>query len=257
MHPYMSILDAYDPSSSPLIKPESFYQKGQHITDTCVVCFSYRAYHYVLDHYEHVLYMDMHATANGPIQIHYLPKYNVLFFMSLIGAPIASGILQEIAYIADIKRFVYFGSCGVLDESVRGKVIVPSACYREEGYSYHYCPPSEYLEMEHYQDVAAYMQRHHIDHVVCKGWTTDAIYNETKRKCALRKQEGVLCVDMEATGLQAIASYIGVDLYIFFFGADILGEVWIKGDKGGDPEHLHQQSASDIAIGLAAELQNN
>ena len=250
----MSILDAFEIDAEPIITPGHFYQKEEPITDTAVVCFSYKALDFVLAHYEHEIYVTMPATCNGKIDIYFLPQFQVLFFMSPIGASIAGGLLQEMAYLASISKFVYFGSCGVLDPALRGRFITPTACYREEGFSYHFAPPADYIDMKNSAYVSSFMEKRGIPFATGKGWTTDAIFNETKKKWAARKKEGVICVDMEASGLQAIADHIGVKLYIFFFGGDILGENWECGDLGGENERRRQCSAVEVALQIGSSL---
>ena len=51
-----------------------------------------------------------------------------------------------------------------------------------------------------------------------------------------------------------MADAIGAELFPFFFGGDILGEVWDKGNLGGEAEKARQHGLLDIALGLAARL---
>lgn len=45
------------------------------------------------------------------------------------------------------KKFVMFGSCGVLDdEKVKDNMIIPVSAVRDEGTSYHYIAPSEEIK---------------------------------------------------------------------------------------------------------------
>ena len=47
------------------------------------------------------------------------------------------------------KKFVLFGSCGVLDDNkVDGNIIIPVSAVRDEGTSYHYIAPSVEIEAE-------------------------------------------------------------------------------------------------------------
>lgn len=251
----MSIEQAYERNGEPIISPDLMYQKIEKITDVCVVCFSYKALHYVLDHHKWVRHYEFHASANGPIDVYYLSEFNVLFFMSPIGSAIAGALLHEFSFVSGVTKFIYFGSCGILDESLKGSYIIPTSVYREDGYSYHYAPPSDYIDIKNHEVVAKFFDENKIPHAKGKGWTTDAIFNETKKKFADRKQEGVVCVDMEAAGLQAISNHLGVDLYIFFFAGDILGESWQVGHLGGEKERVCQVSCVDIALKLGKSLQ--
>lgn len=250
----MSILDAYEPGGEPIITPDKFYTKNKKITDVAVVCFSLNALQYVLKTYPHEHYATYRATANGEFDLYYLPTFKVLFYMTPVGASVSAGLLQEVAYISGVTKFVYFGSCGVLDPSLRGKYIVPTSCYREEGFSYHYAPPSDYLDIVNHQTVTSFLKEEGLPYAIGKGWTTDAIYNETKAKFEARKKEGVLAVDMEASALQAIANHLKLDYYTFFFAGDILGETWVSGDLGGKNEEARQTSAVDVALRLGRYL---
>ena len=252
----MAIHDAYEPEGSPIITPGNFFEKLEKIADVAVACFSYKALRHVLDHYEHELYYRFQATANGAMDIYYLPQFGVLFFMSPTGASLAGGLLHLISYFSGVTKFVYFGSCGVLDPSLRGKFIAPISCYREEGYSYHYAPPSKYMPIKNHETVAKFIDSLGYPVVSGKGWTTDAMLNETRAKVAARKEEGVLCVDMEGSGLQAIANHLGLELYLFFFSGDIVQDEWVRGDLGGEEERRRQSSAVEVALELGKSLAN-
>jgi len=250
----MSILNAYEEGGTPIITPEKLYKKERQIADVAVACFTKKALDYVLSTYRHEAYHEFLATGNGPMAIYYLPDFKVLFFMSLIGSSMAGGLLQEIAYISGVTKFVHFGSCGVLDASSMGHYIVPTESYREEGYSYHYAPPSEYMPIKNHGQVESFLKSLNLPIVVGRGWTTDAFYNETIAKWERLKKEGVLCVEMECSGLQAIADHLGVEFYTFFFAGDILGESWVSGDLGGERERRRQVSAVEVALALGKSL---
>ena len=250
----MSILDAYEKGGTPIITPDKLYKKERKIADVAVACFTKKALDYVLSTYRHETYHEFMATGNGPLTIYYLPDFNVLFFMSLIGSSLAGGLLQEIAYISGVTKFLYFGSCGVLDKSLRGHYIVPTESYREEGYSYHYAPPSEYMPIKNYGFVESFLRSLNLPVAVGKGWTTDAFYNETIAKWERMRGQGVLAVEMESSGLQAIADHIGVQFYTFFFAGDILGESWTPGDLGGERERRRQVGAVEVALALGKSI---
>ena len=71
---------------------------------------------------------------------------------------------------------------------------------------------------------------------------------------ARHRKDGCISVEMEAAGLQAVADYMGAELYIFFFGGDILGESWDIGNMGGEKEKERQHGLFDIAMGFAAKI---
>ncbi len=175
--------------------------------------------------------------------------------MSPIGAPAAGAILHEAAVLTSAKKFIVFGSCGVLSpEACAGKVIVPTEAYRDEGLSYHFAPAADYIRMRGSSAVAEHLSACGIPYVTGRTWTTDAVYRETANLIARRGAEGCLCAEMEAAGLQAVADAIGAELFVFFFGGDILGEIGDKGTLGGDAENARQHGLLDIALELAARL---
>ena len=123
------------------------------------------------------------------------------------------------------KKFVLFGSCGVLDdEKTRGNIIVPTAAVRDEGTSYHYAPPAPEIEAD--QRSVAVLEQVLNDlkcpYVKGKTWTSDAIYRETVPVIGERRSEGCLAVEMECASMMAAARYRGIPFIQFLYGADSL-----------------------------------
>lgn len=249
----MGILDAYDKDGTPVITPDIVYDTKIRHADTCVVTFSHNVLEKVLDEFNHIVAGQI-GSANGMADVYYLPEQDVLFFMSPIGAPAAGCVLQEVQYLGDVKNFVYFGSCGLIGDISGDKVIVPTESYREEGFSYHYAPPSDYIAIENHKLVKKVLTRHNIPCVSGRSWTTDAIYMETDNKVRQRREDGCLCVEMESSALQAVSSYLGVNLYIFFISGDIVGDEWDRADLGGNRERDKQLFAFESALLIADEL---
>jgi len=254
----MSILDAFDPNSKPLFTPEQLYETKtkEQLAEICIVSIHHKVRERVLEEYRPAAAARA-FTANGPVELSLLEHSgrHMLFYMSPIGAPAAGAILHEAAVLTGAKKFIVFGSCGVLSpETCAGKVIVPTEAYRDEGLSYHFAPAADYIRMRGSSAVAEHLSACGIPYVTGRTWTTDAVYRETANLIARHRAEGCLCVEMEAAGLQAVADAIGAELFVFFFGGDILGEVWDKGALGGDAEKARQHGLLDIALGLAARL---
>ena len=71
------------------------------------------------------------------------------------------------------------------------------------------------------------LQQQKLPYVKGMTWTIDAAYRETKAKVANRRQEGCLCVEMEAAGLFAMAKFYDMRIAGIFYGGDSLrGEEW-------------------------------
>ena len=246
----MGIIEAYDRTGTPVITPDKVYNKKIRQADTCIVTFSLAVLQKVLKEFKYEE-TGQAGTANGPINIYYLPEHDVLFFMTPIGAPAAASILQEVQYLGGVKNFIYFGSCGLINDIARDKVIIPTSAYREEGFSYHYVKPSDYIAIENCDLVRKVLARHNIPYISGKTWTTDAIYMETDSKVRRRKEDGCLCVEMESSALQAICSYLKINRYIFFFTGDIVCEDWDRADLGGRRERDKQLFCFDLALMIA------
>ncbi|MFX1338511.1 MAG: nucleoside phosphorylase [Promethearchaeota archaeon] len=146
-----------------------------------------------------------------------------------LGAPFAAGNL-EFAIASGCKKFLAFGSCGVLDKTIaRGQFIIPTAAIRDEGTSYHYIPPSREISAD--PNIITKIQKSldakQIKYICGKTWTTDAFYRETPKKIEKRKREGAIIVEMEASALFAVAQFRNVQLgYILAGSDDISGIEW-------------------------------
>ena len=79
---------------------------------------------------------------------------------------------------------------------------------------------------------------------------------ETESKVRRRKEDGCLCVEMESSALQAISSYLGVNLYAFFITGDVVSDEWERADLGGHRERDKQLLAFEAALLIADELKN-
>jgi uridine phosphorylase len=150
-----------------------------------------------------------------------------------VGAPLAAGFLEELIALG-CRQFVACGGAGVLDGRLPvGHVIVPDSAVRDEGTSYHYLPP-EAPAVASATAVAAIetvLQRHHLDYVVGKTWTTDGIYRETRARMARRLAEGCVAVEMEAAAFFAVAQFRGVTFgQILYGGDDLSGDSWDNRD---------------------------
>ena len=83
-------------------------------------------------------------TANGVNPVYKITYGGREFglYLSLVGAPASVCGLEEVIAMG-ARKFVFFGSCGILnEEAVGNRLIVPTGAVRDEGTSYHYLPPS-------------------------------------------------------------------------------------------------------------------
>lgn len=166
-----------------------------------------------------------------------------------VGAPLAAAMLEE-AIALGFRKFVACGSAGVLDQEITpGHVLLPFAAVRDEGTSYHYLPPAREVRADPavvrvLQDVVEQSQR---PYLLCRTWTTDAIYRETRDRVKRRQGEGCLAVEMEAAALFAVAQFRGVQLGQYLYGGDdVSGGEW-------DPRDWHRLAVRESLLWLAAE----
>ena len=252
------ITNSFDPYSKPFLRAEDLYETATPNDIVTLVTFKQKVVDTVIEQYKGKLECSYNTT-NGKQNIYsfFVDDKKYFIYMTGIGATLSSILMKEVSVVTGSHKFVFFGSCGVLNEEIcRGKIIVPTSIYREEGYSYHYAPPSKYMPIKNHETVAKFIDSLGYPVVSGKGWTTDAMLNETRAKVAARKEEGVLCVDMEGSGLQAIADHLGLELYLFFFSGDIVQDEWVRGDLGGEEERRRQSSAVEVALELGKSLAN-
>jgi purine-nucleoside phosphorylase len=251
----MTILNAFDDASEEVIRVSHVVKPLDDFPETVIVTYSRLKFDYLLQHYSH----DHIATVNtacAPIPIYRIEHDGASYaaYLSLIGGPAAAGIMEEVIGLGG-GRFLFFGSCGVLDSDILSRhIAVPTAAYRDEGTSYHYLAPSAYVEIPTAERLAGILRDLDVPYHLTRAWTTDAIYRETRRNVAKRRAEGCRVVDMECASAAAVALYRGVEFYQFLFGADSLaGDDW-------DPRDLldtHDEEGGaivDLAFKIAGRL---
>ena len=171
------------------------------------------------------------GSANGhrPVYLLDINGKSVVFYMSSISACLAGNDIIEVQWQTGIKNLIISGSCGALDsEATDGKYIIPTQAYRDEGMSYHYAKPSDYMDIRNSGKLAGIFKKLKLSYVQGRIWTTDAPYRETPTAFAKRKNEGCIAVEMELSGIQAVCDFHGIELYPFLVTGDVLdGEKYI------------------------------
>ncbi len=175
-------------------------------------------------------------------------------FLSTVGGPAAAAMAEE-AWVKGARTLLVFGSCGALvPQLTAGHLIVPTAAYRDEGTSFHYLPPSDYVEIPTACRLAECFDALDLPYVQGKTWTTDAIYRETENKAAARREEGCLSVEMECASLMAAGQFRGRSVYQFLYAEDSLaGTVWEGRTWGCTPDGEYERILR-IALETAVRL---
>lgn len=165
-------------------------------------------------------------TANGNIPIYEILYKNtrIAFFLSRVGAPACIAGIEEVIALG-AKKLVLFGSCGILDEeAANGKIIVPTAAFRDEGTSYHYIEAADeiFADRKSVDTLIRCLKKCGYPYVTGKTWTTDAIYRETNSLISERRASGCIAVEMECAAALAVTQFRKLSFAQFLFGADNL-----------------------------------
>ena len=126
-----------------------------------------------------------------------------------------------------VKKVITAGSCGALVDLPENMFLVPTKALRDEGTSYHYLPPSRYVDINNsvLKSIEHAMNELGLPYIECVTWTTDGFYRETREKIEYRVEEGCSVVEMECAALAACAQFRGIDFGQILFTADTLANV--------------------------------
>lgn len=166
------------------------------------------------------------CTVNLPVYLVNVQGENVALVCGFLGAAGAAAQLEEIITLG-AKKVVVCGAAGTLTPKPLGALVVVERAVRDEGASFHYAPPSYEIEAdgEAVASVLATLKKEGIPAAAGKTWTTDGLYRETEDKIALRRKQGCVTVEMEASALIAVTRFYGVKLgQILYCGDDLSGE---------------------------------
>ncbi|MCP4403630.1 MAG: nucleoside phosphorylase, partial [bacterium] len=166
---------------------------------SCVICF----FQNVIDHLDEQGKITEVKTLRTEMGEHpvYTLQYNdraVTLFHPGIGAPLATGLFEEVIALG-CETFIVCGGAGVLEKDIAvGHLLIPTTAIRDEGTSYHYLAPGREVSAtpEAVEAIESTLKQHDIEYLLTKTWTTDAFYRETPQKIALRRSEGCLTVEM-------------------------------------------------------------
>lgn len=220
------ITDSYDIYTEPVISVSDIYGEQKHMTDICIITFSEVIYKTILRDYNCTKIAEI-GFCNGNIPI-YSFKYKdreIAFYLSEIGSALASQCVIDANILTGAKKFIMFGSAGSLDfEKTNGRFVIPTHAYRDEGMSYHYAPPSDYITVRNSGVIKDIFDEIRVPYAVGRTWTTDAMFRETRGQMKKRKEEGCIAVEMEIAGVQSVCDFHNLELYTFIVTGDILSD---------------------------------
>jgi len=185
------------------------------------------------------------ATKNYPIYVLSYKGEEITFCQAPVGAAAAVQLMDWlIAY--GVRQIISAGSCGALEPFDENTFLVPYKALRDEGTSYHYAPPSRFIDVDSLARTAIQkaLADHGLKYQEVITWSTDGFYRETKEKVAYRKSEGCSVVEMECAALAACAALRNATWGMMLYTADTLA----------DAERYDERSWGIAASACALEL---
>ena len=249
------ITDSFDIQSPAVISPRR--REDAPKVDACIVTFSHEIEKHVTENYALGELTSLWcATGRTPVYLIGRGEKRFAFYKTYVGAPITVGLMEDAAAEMDCVRFILFGGAGCLDREIaHGRVMIPTAAYRDEGTSYHYAPAADYIAVGNAHAVEKCMKKNGIPYVLGKTWTTDSFYRETRNNFEKRRAEGCISVEMECAAVQAMCDFRGLELYAFFTGGDLLdAPEWDERGKDYANGGQHDVGHFGIALALADDI---
>ena len=166
------------------------------------------------------------ATKNYPIYIVRYKGEEIVLCQAPVGAAPAAQLLDWLIGYG-VREIISAGSCGVLEPFPESTFLVPRKALRDEGTSYHYAPPSRFMEIsaKARNAIEAAILEHCMKYQEVITWSTDGFYRETREKVAYRRSEGCSVVEMECSALAAAAAFRGAAWGMILYTADSLADV--------------------------------
>lgn len=189
------------------------------------------------------------ATKTYPVYVMSYKGEEVCLAQAPVGsAPAAQFMDWLIGY--GVEKIISTGTCGVLTNIAENAFLVPVRALRDEGASYHYAPPSRYMDVniEAISAIEQVLEQLGVPFEEVMTWSTDGFYRETAEKVAYRKEEGCAVVEMECATLAAVAQLRKV----------VWGELLFTADSLADLDNYDQRDwgaeAFEKALGLCLEI---
>ena len=250
----MSLFDSYDPSSPAIVDPDDGLVPIEGFPETLILTFHDRT----VEALERLYRPEVVGTV---CECRSVPVYRVNWagrelglIQTLVGGAGTAGVLEE-ALVQGAKKVLLYGACGVLDGALAaGRLILPTAAYRDEGVSYHYLPVGDYVDVPTAARLGEIFDELQLPYVKGRVWTTDGFYRETRSNMEKRRAEGCIAVDMECASAMAVGQFRGVPVYQFLYAEDSLaGEVWDERTTGRVPMSEYERYLR-IALEIAVRL---
>lgn len=166
------------------------------------------------------------ATKHYPVYITTHKGEKIVLCQAPVGAAPAAQILDWLIGYG-VSEIISAGSCGALEPFPESTFLVPKKALRDEGTSYHYAPPSRFIEISSQarDAIKKTLNEHGMNYHEVTTWSTDGFFRETAEKVAYRMQEGCSVVEMECSALAAVSAFRGATWGMILYTADSLADV--------------------------------
>jgi uridine phosphorylase len=160
-----------------------------------------------------------------------------------VGAPFAVLVAEQL-FACGCRLLVSLTSAGQITPAGDPPYfVIIDRALRDEGTSYHYAAPSEYVEADPglVAMALAALEGEGLHAVVGSSWTTDAPFRETAGAIEAARSKGVLAVEMEAAALQAFAKSTGARVLCLAHVTNTMGQAghdFEKGEANGTADAL-------------------
>lgn len=144
-----------------------------------------------------------------------------------IGAPHV-GAKMDMMIAWGVKRFISFGTAGALQPDLQvGDIVLCDRAIRDEGLSHHYLPRGKDVTpcTNLTEEISSILDSNRVDYTTGATRTTDALFRQTAEDIKRYQDEGVLCTEMEAAALFAIAKHHDIPVASVFVISDRLGDL--------------------------------
>ena len=162
-----------------------------------------------------------------------------------VGAPFAVLVAEEL-FASGCEALVTISSAGLIASDAQPPFFVlVERALRDEGTSYHYLSAARYADADPVltDAVAGALAGTATPLLRGPSWTTDAPFRESASLIAGRRAEGVLCVEMEAAALLAMARVLGRPVTCLAHVTNAMATRPDDFEKGG---HDGQEEALDV-----------
>ncbi len=169
-----------------------------------------------------------------------------------VGAPFAVMVAEEM-FACGCRLLLSLTSAGQITYSAPPPhFVLIERALRDEGTSYHYLPPAEFVEADPalLSRAAAALARCGRRVVAGASWTTDAPFRETEEAVRDARRLGVLAVEMEAAGLYAFARAAGAAVLCLAHVPEAPG----LADDGSEERDAEDAEDALAVLGALAEL---